>query len=109
MHLPRLKGVFGNPTAEVVLLHVRMLGHAWAQMIADDYEVALTPIKKQLERFGSSKILKKEIRGRTAIYSFDESCPQTVHVKALIDGLAANLTKHQRSVFARRRQELAPN
>lgn len=105
-YLPRLKGIFGNDTAEIVLLHIHELGEAWAQMIADDYGIALTPVKKQLIRFEGSGILKKTVRGRTIIYSYNDDCPQTPHVRAIIASAIDQFSRHQTKVFSRRKKSL---
>lgn len=107
-HVAKLKGIFGNPTAEIVLLHIHELQESWARMIADDYDVAVTPIGVQLERFEALGVLIKRVRGRTIIYSFNDASPYTPHLKALISTLSNSLTTHQRTVFATRRQQLAP-
>ncbi|MDR2999682.1 MAG: hypothetical protein LBU89_00335 [Fibromonadaceae bacterium] len=52
-----LKYIFGNATAERVLLHIYHYGSIHAAAIASDYGLAVTPILNQLERFEKSGIL----------------------------------------------------
>ena len=52
-----LEGIFGNKSAERVLLHVLHCGEIHASAIAQDYEMALNPIKSQLDRFERAGVL----------------------------------------------------
>lgn len=73
-----LEGIFGNRTAERVLLHVFHYGEIHASAIAKDYGVALNPVKGQLDRFERAGILVSKEMGRTRVYSFN---PKSVLVK----------------------------
>lgn len=66
-----LEGIFGNKTAEKVLLHIYHYGEIHASAIARDYKVALNPIKGQLERFEQAGILVSKEVGRSRLYFFN--------------------------------------
>jgi len=70
-----IEGIFGNLTAEKVLLHIFHYGSIHASAIAKDYDVALTPIIKQLERFEIAGILASKQAGRSRLYFLNPKSP----------------------------------
>jgi hypothetical protein len=79
-----LEDIFGNRTAERVLLHVFHYGEIHASAIANDYGSALNPIKGQLDRFERAGILVSKEVGRTRVYSFNPKSVLVKPVKELI-------------------------
>lgn len=79
-----LEGIFGNKTAEKVLLHVFHYGEIYPSAIAQDYGLALDPIKRQLERFESAGVLVAKQLGRSRIFTFNPKSPYTKPIKDLI-------------------------
>jgi predicted transcriptional regulator len=77
-----LEGVFGNKTAERVLLHVYHYGEIHASAIAQDYGMAINPVKGQLDRFERAGILASKEVGRTRLYFFN---PKSVLVSPIRD------------------------
>lgn len=73
-----IEGIFGNKTAERVLLHIYHYGEIHASAIAQDYHLAITPIKAQLERFESAGILVSKEVGRSRLFFFN---PKSVFVR----------------------------
>jgi hypothetical protein len=80
-----LEGIFGNKTAERVLLHIFHYGESHASGIAQDFGVALNPIIQQLDRFEDSGVLVSKEAGRARLYSFNPKSPLTRPVKDLIE------------------------
>lgn len=100
-----LELIFGNETAERVLLHVYHYGEIHAAAIARDYDVSKTPIINQLERFENSTVLKSKTVGRSRLYSFNDKSPLTTHVKALIEVLYKSIPMEEKQVlFGERRR-----
>jgi hypothetical protein len=64
--------IFGNESAEKVLLHVFHYGEIHAAAIAVDYNIAVTPLRLQLERFERGGLLKAKSYGRLRVFSFNE-------------------------------------
>lgn len=77
-----LEGIFGNKTAERVLLHIYHYGEIHASAIAQDYDIAINPVKGQLDRFERAGILVSKEVGRTRVYFFN---PKSVFVKPVKD------------------------
>lgn len=69
--------IFGNDSAEKVLLHIFHYGEIHAAAIAKDYGIAVTPLKLQLERFERGGLLKAKTYGRLRVFSFNEKCVWT--------------------------------
>ena len=100
-----LEGIFGNRTAEKALLHVYHYGEIHASAIAQDYAVALDPVKKQLERFETAGILTAKQVGRSRVYAFNPKSPFVTPVKELLKIAYESIPLREREVVfgARRR------
>lgn len=100
-----LEGIFGNENAEKVLLHIYHYGEVYASAIANDYGVALTPIKNQLERFEEAGVLVAKQVGRARVYSFNSKSPFSGPVKELIKILYESMgLKNRQKIFGTRRR-----
>jgi len=100
-----LEGIFGNENAEKVLLHIYHYGEIHASAIANDYGVALTPIKKQLERFEESGVLVAKNIGRARVFSFNPKSAYAEPVKQIIKILYASLSLEvKKKIFGIRRR-----
>jgi len=94
---PKLSCLLGNDTAEKVLLHVYYHNGATGRQIARDHHIALDPVQKQLRRFEKGGVLRKELKGKSLIYYFDERCPYLEEIlgmlRKLYDGTPDRLKK----------------
>jgi len=80
-----LEGIFGNKTAEKVLLHIFHYGESYASGIAQDFGVALNPIIQQLDRFEQAGVLVSKQVGRSRTYSFNPKSAFARPVRELIE------------------------
>jgi predicted transcriptional regulator len=80
-----LEGIFGNKTAEKVLLHIFHYGESHASAIAQDFDMALNPIRQQLNRFELAGILVSKELGRLRVYFFNPKSTLVRPVKELIE------------------------
>jgi hypothetical protein len=104
-----LEGIFGNRTAERVLLHLFHYGEAHASAIAQDCGLALNPVKGQLARFERSGVLVSKDHGRARVYLFNPKSPLAGPVRELIKILYDSIPlKERESVFATRRRPRRP-
>ena len=76
--------IFGNDSAEKVLLHIYHYGEIHVSAIAHDYKISITPLKIQLERFENGGLLKSKVIGRSRVYSFNEKSIWTTPVKNIL-------------------------
>lgn len=100
-----LEGVFGNKTAEKVLLHIFHYGESHASGIARDFGVSLNPIIQQLNRFEVAGILVSKEAGRSRVYSFNPKSAFTRPLKEMIEILYESIPLHERQkIFKTRRR-----
>jgi hypothetical protein len=100
-----LEGVFGNRTAEKVLLHVFHYGQIHASAIAQDLGLALNPIMGQLNRFEQAGVLVSKEMGRSRVYAFNPKSPFIGPVRELIRILYESIPlKDRELLFATRRR-----
>jgi len=100
-----LEKIFGNKTAEKVLLHIYHYGESHASGIAQDFDMALNPIIQQLNRFEVAGVLVSKEAGRSRVYSFNAKSPLMKPVRELIELTyeAIPLSERQ-SIFQKRRR-----
>ena len=89
-----LEGLLGNKSAEKVMLALYANEELHASAIAQMYETALDPIKKQLERFEEAGFLLSRVVGRSRLYSFNEAHPMIEPLRELL-AIAYKLEKKQ--------------
>jgi DNA-binding transcriptional ArsR family regulator len=70
-----LEGIFGNKTAEKVLLHIYHYGQIHASAIAEDYRIYSRSVLNQLERFENAGILVSKQIGKSRVYSLNKKSP----------------------------------
>ena len=94
-----LELIFGNKTAEKVLLHIFHYGEVHASAIAHDYQMAVNPILGQLDRFEKANVLISKEQGRTRVYSFNPKSPLVKPVKELIKSLYDSIPLKEKEVL----------
>lgn len=100
-----LEGIFGNKTAEKVLLHIFHYGESHASAVAKDFEMALNPIIQQLNRFELAGVLISKEMGRSRIYSFNPKSPLVKPIKDLIEIAYESISLSDRQkIFKTRRR-----
>lgn len=66
-----LSGLFGNNTAEKVLLYIATYGLGYPSGIAKNFHLAVSQVQRQLERLEREAILSSRLMGRTRIYALN--------------------------------------
>lgn len=99
-----LEGIFGNKTAEKVLLHIYHYGESHASGIAKDFNIALNPVIQQLNRFELAGVLVSKEVGRSRIYSFNPKSPIMKPVKDLIETTYDSIPLAERQVLFQTRR-----
>jgi hypothetical protein len=79
-----LEKLFGNKSAEKVMLSIFIHGEIHASAIAQQHCTALDPIKKQLERFELAGFLSSRIVGRSKLYKLNDQHPMIKPLKQLL-------------------------
>lgn len=100
-----LDGIFGNGTASKVLLHVFHYNEIHSSAIARDYNVAVTPIRLQLERFEKAGILVAKQIGRSRVFSFNPKSPFVKPIKEILSIFYNSLSiEEKETLFSTRRR-----
>jgi|SRR6185312_1216419 len=100
-----LEGIFGNKTAEKVLLHIFHYGESHGSGIAKDFGIALNPVIQQLNRFEVSGVLVSKEAGRSRVYSFNPKSALAKPVKDLIEITYESIPLSERTkLFGARRR-----
>ena len=66
-----ISGLLGNETAEKVLLFVENFNTGYARQIATTFEVPVSQVQRQLERFELEGVVVSQFVGKTRVYQFN--------------------------------------
>ncbi len=80
-----LKNIFGNNTAEKVLLHIFHYGESHASIIAKDFKISSNAVIQQLNRFENAGLLVSKEMGRSRVYLFNPKSHLTQPIKSIIE------------------------
>ncbi len=101
-----LEGIFGNKSAEKVLLYLEQYGEGYARAMAETFEeLSLSMALAQLRRFEAAGLLVSRRVGRTLLFGWNPRYPFLAEVRALLcKGLAALPESERRRYFRARRR-----
>ena len=101
-----LEGIFGNASAEKILLYIEQYGEGYATEIARSFDnLTLHMAQRQLERFERAGALVSSLRGRTRLYSWNARYPFNKELRALLaKALAALPATERKRYFSERRR-----
>ncbi len=87
-----LEGIFGNASAEKVLLYLEQYGEGYPTAIARSFdELTLNMAQRQLERFERAGALTSTLRGRTRLYTWNTRYPFRAELRALLASATSGL------------------
>jgi len=99
-----LENIFGNETAEKVLLHIYHYGEIHASAISLDYNISVTPVLNQLVRFENAGVLVSKQIGRSRVFMFNKKSPFTKPTIALLKIVYENISLDEKQQFFKRRR-----
>lgn len=95
-----LEAIFGNATAEKVLLFIESYGEGYAQAIANTFDdVTLRMAQVQLARFERGGVLISQVKGRTRLFSWNPRYPFKRELRALLQKALESLPESERRAF----------
>jgi hypothetical protein len=94
-----LDKIFGNKTAERILLNLYHYGELHASLLSKISRSAQTPVKNQLYKFESAGLLISKEMGRSRVYSFNPKSPYTKPIKQLIGIVYDNIPLKEREAL----------
>jgi len=101
-----LEGLFGNATAEKVLLYLEQYGEGYAQAIANTFEtVSVSMAQRQLQRFERAGLLSSAQKGKTRLFTWNRRYPFSDEVRQLLAKALRSLPEDERRrYFSQRRR-----
>lgn len=101
-----LEGIFGNASAEKVLLYIEQYEEGYATAIARSFDgLTLHMAQRQLERFERAGLLVSSLKGRTRLYRWNPRYPFCGEVRALLaKGLKLLPAEDRKRYFSERRR-----
>jgi DNA-binding transcriptional ArsR family regulator len=79
-----LEALFGNRTAERVLMYLAVNESAYAQQMADALDIPLSVVQKQLRRLELGGLLASRLVGRTRLFSVSPRFALADELRALL-------------------------
>lgn len=101
-----LEGIFGNTSAEKVLLYLEQYGEGYATAIARNFDnLSLHMAQRQLERFERAGALASTLSGRTRLYTWNTRYAFLGELRALLAKALGSLPAAERKrYFSERRR-----
>jgi DNA-binding transcriptional ArsR family regulator len=104
-----LDKILGSDTAMKIMLHLCHYGEIYPSAVANDYQISLSAVQKQFERFEDAGVLVSKLVGKTRVYLFNKKSPVTKPfidlVKVYYDSLSL---PDKEKIFASRRRPRRP-
>lgn len=100
-----LSGIFGNETAEKVLLFLENYGSGYPRGIAKAFELSISQVQNQLERFEREGIVASRFLGKTRMYEWNPRYLFLPELHAMLKKALKHLpdTMHEKYFRARMR------
>lgn len=99
-----LEGIFGNKSAERVLLYLEQYGEGYGRAIAATFEdVSVSMALAQLKRFEAAGLLVSRRQGKTLVFSWNPRSLFVDDVRALLRKALEALPEVDRKRYFRRR------
>lgn len=100
-----LEGIFGNRTAEKVLLYLEQYGEGYARAIAATFEgTSVSMALAQLRRFEAAGLLVSRRAGRTLVFSWNPRYTFLAELRVLLRKALASLPESERRRYFRARR-----
>lgn len=104
-----LEKILGSETAMKIMLHLIHYGEIYPSAVAKDYQISLSAVQKQFERFEEAGILVSKLVGRTRVYFFNKKSstvkPFMDLIKVYYNGLSL---EDKEKIFVARRRPRRP-
>lgn len=84
-------GLFGNKTAEKVLIYLGRFDEGYARSIALIYGLPVSQIQRQLQRLESAGVLVSQLKGRTRYFLWNPRCYFLNELRAVLSKMIQHL------------------
>jgi hypothetical protein len=86
-----LAGLLGSESAEKALLYLRSYGSGYPRAIAATFDMPVSQVQRQLERFEREGVLVSRMIGRTRLYEWNPRYLFASELGALLDKAVSSL------------------
>lgn len=98
-----LAGLFGTETAEKVLLFMKSYGSGYPRGIATTFDLPVSQVQRQLEKFEREGIFASRLVGRTRLYQWNPRYLFIEELGALLNKAIENLPAEFQEKYLRAR------
>lgn len=98
-----LESLFGNRTAERVLLYLHAYEEGYARQIARTFGASLNVVQKQLRRFEDGGVLVSRTVGRTRVFTWNPRYPFQAPLRQLLEKATEYLPETELRAYYRQR------
>jgi len=99
-----IESLFGNSTAEKILLYITNYGDGYISGIAETFKISKSQIWKQLLRLENGGILVARNKGNLRLYSFNPRCIYKLELENLLKKILSQLPRDEIEKYYRQRQ-----
>jgi hypothetical protein len=98
-----LEPIFGNGTAEKVLLFLEVHRQGYARELAQAFELPVSVVQKQLLRFERGNVLASRTVGRTRVFELNPAYAFAAELRALLRRALVFLPASERAPYEPKR------
>jgi hypothetical protein len=80
-----VESLFGNRTAEKVLLYLQNYEEGYGKAIADANRIPLNAVQNQLRKLEVGGVIVSQLKGRTRVYTWNPRYPFLKNLRALLE------------------------
>ncbi|MGK5086653.1 hypothetical protein WDW86_03780 [Bdellovibrionota bacterium FG-2] len=99
-------GLFGNATAEKVLIFLEARGEGYALGIAKEFKLPVSQVQRQLQKFEKMGMVVTSKKGNSKVFAWNLRCAFAPELKALLRRLLSELPEEVREMVMGARQNL---
>ncbi|MNL60109.1 hypothetical protein D3C87_1838930 [compost metagenome] len=99
-----LEGLFGNSTAEKVLLYIVNYGEGHTSGIAETFEISKSQVRKQLLRLEAEGLLVAQQKGNLRLFKINPRLPYGKELEQLVKKALSLLPRNEIEKYYRQRQ-----
>jgi predicted transcriptional regulator len=99
-----LSGLLGNETAAKVLLYLENYESGYPRSISQAFEVSISQVQRQLEKFELEGVLSSKLVGKTRVYTFNPRCFYLSDLRSILSKSLNALPASEQDKYFRKRQ-----
>jgi hypothetical protein len=98
-----LEGLTGNATASKVLLYLEAYEEGYPRGISETFQIAVSQVQRQLERFEREGILVSRLIGKTRVYGWNPRCFYLKELRGILAKSLERLPDKMKEIYFQKR------